>query len=70
MPNAIISYSISDPANAAAVKNASSGVSEAEGAIVRIGGAILTGQQASATDRDDVKSGLTQVFTSLNSVNS
>ena len=60
----------SDPTNSALVSTAQAGIKQAESSIGNIALSIITGQQASADDRDGVLTGLTAVQTSLGNITS
>lgn len=61
---------LSDPTNLAQVDTISSGLSSASSAIGNIAAALFTGQQAPASDRDQVAQGLTDATNAVNSISS
>ncbi len=68
MRRVLISLSASDPPNAALVSAAQAGINQAETSVAHILEAVVAGQNASATDRGGVETGLNAVLSALSNI--
>lgn len=62
-------YGDSDPAAAAAARQAGTALNSAKDGIAKIAVALVVGQKAPAADRDQVQKGLNDAMTALSDIN-